>query len=151
MTQLGTWQPCWKQHCCLHCNSVRAMHIKHTRQEDAMPKEFIQDCIFWHTFTFTCHDTSVYPGCGKSERKPAEGTGNTGPTPSPLGTNAKGWMNSTVSEPFLSKDFPFPPSWRNNPMQLPIFQLDIFLSFMPPHTLLINCITTIQKINPNHF
>lgn len=79
------------------------MHIKHTWQEDVMPKESIQDCIFWHTFTFTCHDTLVYSGHGKSERKPAEGTGNTGPAPALLGTNAKGWMNSTVSESFLSR------------------------------------------------
>lgn len=65
------------------------MHIKHTWQEDVMPKEFSQDCIFWHTFTFTCHDTLVCSGHGKSERKPAEGTGNTRPAPAPLGTNNK--------------------------------------------------------------
>lgn len=50
-----------------HGPSVRATHIKHTRQEDAMPKKdnnSFQDCIFWHTFTFTCHDTLVYPISG---------------------------------------------------------------------------------------
>lgn len=99
-----------------------------------MPKEFIQDCICWHTFTFTCHDTSVYPSHRKSERKSAEGTGNRGPAPAPLGTNAKGWMNSTVTETFLSKDFPFPPSWRNNPMQLPIFNWTYFsVPYVSPH------------------
>lgn len=68
------------------------------------------------------------PRLGKSERKPVEATGSTGPAPAPVETDAKGWMNSTVTGLFLSKDFPFPLSWRdNNPTQLPTFQLDIFL------------------------
>lgn len=69
----------------------------HGRKTQCQKNSF-KNCIFWHTFTFTCHDTLVYPSRGKSEGKPAEGTGNTGPAPAPLGANAKGQMNSTAME-----------------------------------------------------
>lgn len=128
------------------------MHIKHTWQEDVMPKEFIQDCIFWHIFTFTCHDTLVYPGHGKSERKPAEGTSNTGPALGPLGTNAKG-LNEFNSNRFISfQGFPISTKLEEQPYAITHFPTGhISLSCMSPHTLHTNCITIIQKINPNHF
>lgn len=48
-------------------------HQTHTAgRHDAKKKIIIsfQDCIFWHTFTFTCHDTLVYPISGNLEESP---------------------------------------------------------------------------------
>lgn len=72
--------------------SVRATHIKHTQQEDTMPKKNNNFISRLHFLAYIYIHLSRYPSLphlGKSGGKPAELTGSMGPVPAPAGTDAK--------------------------------------------------------------
>lgn len=148
MTQLVTLQHWWKQALLPYHQSVWVTHIKHTWQEDTMLKIF-QDYFFWHRFTFTCHNISVFPHLEKPEWKPTKMTTSLGYVCSCPHWDARDLMNLTLMGQLLSKDFPHfhhargTTTLHNYPPSIWTYFCILYVS---PHPS-INCITIIQKNN----
>lgn len=125
---------------------TEATHTKRTWQEDTMPKKptSFQDCMFWHTFTFTCHSTLVHPISGNLKENLMRRLAAWGQLLRPWEPMQKAEWIQQWPDGFFQRTSQFHKLEGQWPYTITHFPRGhIFLSCMSPLTLPINCITII--------